>query len=210
MAKKADQIPTDVALERVYGIPDEIARRFLGWFEYHNTSDDDIDADIDGITKKFLGEAARITRNLATWEESRAKHHPPNEARAELKRVADILGKLSHEARYWLCRGPAPGPQRDLLAASNAQRAMLAHTGNTDLVAELIERARHALPRRAANTARLWLAMEVRDLLERFEIPVSAAPQGAYVGLLTIIIEAVDLPYDPREIARTPERVGLG
>jgi hypothetical protein len=155
----------------------------------------------------FLNDARQIAHDLRALSKGQKEHTAPADVRAELARVVSVLQGLSPAARRWLSRGPAvvpptERPQIDLQAAHRAQRALSALTGSPDLVAELIDRAQHATPRRKEDHAREWLGFVAMALLEDHGVAVNDSRNGPYVELLTILIQAAGVGYDARRIAQ--------
>jgi hypothetical protein len=141
------------------------------------------DADGEGDETEFVASVTKLGYDtLATRE--RAATHPhaePAAVRKELDRVASVLRGLSPDARCIL-----------------SSRMF----DPIDYVETLIYRATTATPSRAFDFARLALRAGAANILREHEIPLTTSRDGALIALLSILVEALELPYDARAIAR--------
>jgi len=80
--------------------------------------------------------------------------------------------------------------------------AMRAITCNPNLIAELIDRARHAKPWCKKGNAREWPGFVAMALLEDHGISVNDSRTGSYVELLATLIQVAGVDYDARRIAQ--------
>ena len=79
---------------------------------------------------------------------------------------------------------------------------MRAITCNSNLIAELIDRARHAKPWCKKGNAREWPGFVAMALLEDHGISVNDSRTGSYVELLATLIQVAGVDYDARRIAQ--------
>lgn len=157
-----------------WDLPAEALRRLRELFE---------DFDCQGDEAEFVESVTALANStLAIRERAAARlHSEPAEVRKELDRVASVLRGLSPDARSILqMRWVDPIPCVDTL----------------------IYRATTATPLRAFDFARHDLLTGAANILREHEIPLTTSRSGALIALLSILIDALGLPYDARAIAR--------
>jgi hypothetical protein len=70
------------------------------------------------------------------------------------------------------------------------------------LVGTLILRASIAQPTRAFDFARIHLLAGAASILDEHEISVTTSRSGYLIALVSILIDALELPYDARALTR--------